>query len=336
MNKRYLSWLVGLLVISINTIAFAGWANSQLLVTPENVEENISKPNWVVVDCRPLHDYIKGHIPGAISFGDKCDKALRDETERAYRDISRYENFLGKVGISNDSHVVFYHDNQWTLLDASVAFWILEYLGHDKVYILDGGVDAWRKAGKRLSNKPTRKKPTVFKASPVVSRYATSAEMSQVGKGELTGVQLIDSRTETEHDGTETHALRGGHIPNTTINVSHETTLATKKDNKTGNMIVTEYLDADVVAEKFAGLDKNKRTVAYCHTGTRASMTYLQLRLLGFKEPANYDESWRVYGSNISFPVENEQWFDFWNAQWQIGDLQRRIAELEKQLGKKN
>jgi len=335
MTKTYTRWILGLLLASGNTLALAEWANPQLLVSPDKVEENISKPNWVVVDCRPLNEYIKGHIPGAISFGNKCDKALRDETERAFRDISRYEKILGRVGISNDTHVVFYHGNQWTLLDASVAFWILEYLGHDKVYLLDGGVDAWRKAGKRLSNKPIRKKPKVFKANVKSSRYATSEEMFQFGKGELSGIQVIDSRTKSEYDGSETHALRGGHIPNTTINVSHETTLATRKNRKTGKMEISEYLDPDVVAAKFAGLDKNKRTVTYCHTGTRASMTYLQLRLLGFKDPANYDESWRVYGSNVQFPVANEQWFDFWNAQWQMQNFESRIRELEKQLAKK-
>lgn len=336
MNKISAIWFSGLLFAASCGVGYAAeWANPQLLVTPDIVEENIDKPDWVVVDCRPLNEYIAGHIPGAISFGDKCDKALRDETERAFRDTSKYEKILGKVGISNDSSVVFYHGNQWTLLDASVAFWILEYLGHDKVYILNGGVDAWRKAGKRLSNKPSRKKSTVFKASPVFGKYATSGEMLQVGEGKLSGIQVIDSRTKSEYDGSEVHSLRGGHIPNTTINVSHEKTLATGKNRKTGNMETIEYFDPDVVAREFAGLDKNKRTVAYCHTGTRAAMTYVQLRLLGFKEPANYDESWRVYGSNISYPVENEQWFDFWNAQWRADDLERRVRELEKQLTKK-
>jgi thiosulfate/3-mercaptopyruvate sulfurtransferase len=335
MNKFSMTWLTGLLMAcQCGFISAAEWTNPHLLVTPDIVEDNIDKADWVVVDCRPLNEYIEGHIPGAISFGDKCDKALRDETERAFRDISKYEKILGKVGIGNESSVVFYHGNRWTLLDASVAFWILEYLGHDKVYILDGGVDAWRKAGKRLSKKPTRKKSTVFKANPVSGKYATSGEMLQVGKGE-SDIQVIDSRTKSEHDGSEVHALRGGHIPNTTINISHEKTLASVKNRKTGKMEATEYFDPEVVALEFAGLDRNKRTVAYCHTGTRAAMTYLQMRLLGFKDPANYDESWRVYGSNISYPVENEQWFDFWNAQWKVDDLERRISMLEKLLAKK-
>jgi len=335
MIKRYIGWILGLLLIGVSNISIAGWANPQLLITPQTVEKNLNNPDWVIVDCRPLSDYISGHIPGAISLGDKCDKALRDETERAFRDISKYEKLLGKVGISNDSNIVFYHGNQWTLLDAAVAFWILEYLGHEKVYVLDGGVDAWRKAGKRLSNKPTRKKPKTFKTNPMPNRYATSAEVLKIGKGIAQGVQLIDSRTQSEFDGSEVHALRGGHIPNTTINVSHEQTLAKEKNRKTGKMEITEYLDPDTVANAFSMLDKNKRTISYCHTGTRAAVTYLQLRLLGFKDPANYDESWRVYGSNIDYPVENEQWFDFWNAQWQIEDFEKRIKKLEKQLATK-
>lgn len=335
MTKRYMVWILGLLLACGSGFASAAWVNPQLLVSPDTVEKNANKPDWVIVDCRPLNEYIAGHIPGAISLGDKCDKALRDGTERAFRDISKYENLLGKVGISNNSSIIFYHGNQWTLLDAAVAFWILEYLGHEKVYILDGGIDAWRKAGKRLSNKPSRKEASVFKANPKHSRYATSEEMLKVGKGKVSDIQLIDSRTESEFDGSEVHALRGGHIPNTTINVSHEKTLATSKNRKTGKMEVTEYLDPDAVSREFASLDKNRRTVAYCHTGTRAAMTYLQLRLLGFKDPANYDESWRVYGSNIDFPVANEQWFDFWNAQWQLEDFEKRIKQLEKKLAEK-
>lgn len=336
MNKVSIIWLINLLIATCCGVTYAAeWANPQLLATPDTVKKNADNPNWVIVDCRPLPDYIKGHIPGAISLGQKCDKALRDTTDRAFRDISKYEKLLGKVGISNDTHVVFYHDNQWTLLDAAVAFWILEYLGHDKVYLLDGGIDAWRKAGNRLDTKPSRKPSKTFKAKMNAKRYGSSDEILKIAQAASSKVQLIDSRAVVEHDGSEVHSLRGGHIPNTTINVSHETTLATQKNRKTGKAETTGYLDPNSASKAFASLDKNKRTIAYCHTGTRAAMTYLQLRLLGFKDPANYDESWRVYGSNVSYPVENEQWFDFWNAQWKAEDLERRIKELEKKLAKK-
>jgi len=315
--------------VCANTASAAEWANPELLATPDIVKQNIDKPDWVVVDCRGLGDYAKGHIPGAISLGDSCDKALRDSTSRAFRDISKYEKLLGKVGIGNDTHVIFYYGDMGTITSATVAFWLLEYLGHDKAHVLDGGLDAWRKAGNRLDNKPTMREATTFKANVVASRYGETDEILQIAKGELPDEQLIDSRSSAEYNGTDVRAIRGGHVPNTTINVSHKTTLAQAKDPKSGKMEPIAYFDAGVAAEKFAPLDRNKRTIAYCQTGTRSTMTYLQLRLLGFKDPANWDESWRVYGSQLSYPVADEQWYNFASVNNKIKSLEAKVKELE-------
>ncbi|MEE8429401.1 MAG: rhodanese-like domain-containing protein, partial [Gammaproteobacteria bacterium] len=251
----------------------AKWANPELLVTPETVKKNIDKPDWAVVDCRDLKAYAKGHIPGAISLGKRCKKALRDVTARVWRDTSKYEKLLGKVGIGNNTHVVFYYGDMKTLTDATVGFWIMEYLGHDKVHVLNGGLDAWRKAGYRLDNKAVKKPATSFKAKVVASRYGSTDEILEVAQGKG-GKQLIDSRTSKEHKGKDIRAIRGGYVPNTTINASHIGTLAKAKNPKTGKMEAIPYLDADAATAAFGKLDKNKRTVAYCQTGTRSTMTY--------------------------------------------------------------
>jgi len=328
-----------LLLAWSGTAAAAAWANPDLLVTPDTVKQNVDKPDWVVVDCRGLGDYLKGHIPGAISLGNSCDKALRDATSRAFRDIPKYETLLGKVGIGNDTHVVLYYGDIGSITSATVAFWILEYLGHDKVHVLNGGLDAWRKAGNRLDNKPAMRDPTTFKANVIASRYGTTDEILQIAAGELPDEQLLDSRTSKEHDGTDVRAIRGGHVPHTTLNVSHKDTLAQEKDPKNGKMVAVGYFDPDVVSAKFASLDPNKRTLAYCQTGTRSTMTYLQLRLLGFKDPANWDESWRVYGSQLSYPVEDEQWYNFASVNNKIKALEAKVEELEaaaKKMAVKN
>jgi len=307
----------------------AEWANPELLVTPDIVKQNADKPDWVIVDCRGLGDYAKGHIPGAISLGNSCSKALRDSTSRAFRDISKYEKLLGKVGIGNDTHVVFYYGDMGTITSATVAFWILEYVGHDKVHVLNGGLDAWRKSGNRLDNKPTMREPTTFKANVVAARYGATDEVLKIAGGELPDVQLVDSRTSKEHVGADVRAIRGGHVPNTTINVSHKDTLAQETDPKSGKMVAVAYFDPDMVAAKFASLDKNKRTLGYCQTGTRSTMTYLQLRLLGFKDPANWDESWRVYGSQLSYPVADEQWYNFAGVNNKLKALEAKVQALE-------
>lgn len=312
-----------------DTAPAAEWANPDLLATAETVKQNSGKPDWVVVDCRGLGDYAKGHIPGAISLGNSCSKALRDSTSRAFRDISKYEKLLGKVGIGNDTHVILYYGDMKTITSATVGFWILEYLGHDKVHVLNGGLDAWRKAGNRLDNKPTMRKPTTFKANVVASRYGSTDEILGIANGNSPDSQLIDSRTAKEHAGSDIRAVRGGHVPNTTINVSHKTTLAQAKDPKSGKMGAIAYFDADAVSARFASLDRNKRTLGYCQTGTRSTMTYLQLRLLGFKDPANWDESWRVYGSQLSYPVADEQWYNFSGVNNKIKSLEAKVKALE-------
>jgi len=298
-------------LILANMAHAASWANPDLLLTPDAVEKNAAKADWVVVDCRDLKDYAKGHVLGAISLGKPCKKALRDSTARMFKDTKKYENIFGKSGIANDTHVVFYGEHKVTdsFKDVTVAFWIMEYLGHDKVHVLNGGMDAWLKAGKKLTNAPTIKPEKQFKANVAANRLASTDEMLQIAEDKKQGVTVIDARSKAEHNGDDIRALRGGHVPNTTVNISHKDTMDQEKDAKTGKDVDNGYLSPDRVAGYYKDFDRNKRTIAYCQTGTRSTLTYLELRLLGFKDPANWDDSWIVWGSNVRYPVANEQWF---------------------------
>jgi thiosulfate/3-mercaptopyruvate sulfurtransferase len=339
-KKMRILLMAGVYLLLATGMAIAAeWANPNLLVTPDQVKENIDKSDWVVIDARDLKDYAKGHIPGAISLGKRVKKALRDPSARVFSDVSKYEKLLGKAGIDNSTHVVFYHGDIKTLTDASVGFWVMEYLGHDKVHFMDGGLEAWRNAGNRLEKDPTIKEPKTFKANIVASRLATTNEILEIATGSVAGAQLIDSRSKKEHNGQDMRAIRGGHIPNTTINVSHKDTMFKELDKKTEKMEATGFIDADTLQEKFGSLDKNKRTIGYCQTGTRSTLTYLQLRLLGFKNPANWDDSWRVYASDLyaNRPVEapnGQQWYNFDGVNKDIKKLKKQVKELEEALAK--
>lgn len=321
--------LITLLVLPVGLVSAAQWANPDLIVSPAQVEQNISKPDWVVVDCRELVKYAEGHIPGAISMGDRCKKVLRDSTSRIYGDTSIYEKLFGKLGIGNNAHVVFYYGDEKDIDDATVAFWVMEYLGHDKAHVLNGGIDAWRKAGKRLDNKPAQKQATTFKANPVTRISASTDEMLKIAQGKTKGVQVVDARTEKENKGADIRALRGGHIPNTTVNVDHLSTLDKVDDPKTGKKKVNPYFSPDNVAKSYESLNKNSRTIAYCQTGTRSTLTYFELRLLGFKDPANYDDSWTVWANSVNdYPVASEQYMDF----ARIKKLEDSVKKLEEKL----
>jgi len=314
-----------ILLLSASLASAAAWVNPGLLANPDEVQANANKPDWVVVDCRDLKEYAKGHIPGAISFGKECKKALRDGTSRIFKDTKKYEHLFGKAGIGNDTHVIFYGEHKVTdtFKDSTVAFWVMEYLGHDKVQVLNGGLDAWLKSGKKLTNEPSMRQEKTFTVKVVPARYASTDEMLQIATGKKKGVTVIDSRSKHEHEGEDVRSLRGGYLPNTTVNIPHTDTMDQEKDPKTGKDKDNGYLTPERVAGFYKNLDKNTRTIAYCHTGTRSTVAYLEMRLLGFKEPANWDDSWIVWGNNLRYPVANEQWINF-----------ERLSKVEKELNK--
>ena len=316
--KLFVALFVALLFV-VPSAYSADYANPQLLVAPADVEKNSDK--WIILDCRDEKAYAAGHIPGAISLGGACAKVLRDPTARAKK-TEELEKLLGEAGVGMDKHVVVYADAK-NITSGSIAFWILEYLGHDKVHFMNGGIESWQASGKPLDKAEKKHPAATLKAKVVKSRIATTDEIVKIAKGEMKDVSVIDSRTAKENKGEDIRALRGGHIPNTTINVSHSDTYT-----KSGKMLSMEAL-----GDYFGKLDKNKRTIGYCQTGTRSTLTYLELRLMGFKDPANYDDSWIVYGSNINYPVANENWFDFVKANTAIKDIEeikKAVEEMKK------
>jgi 3-mercaptopyruvate sulfurtransferase SseA len=111
--------------------------------------------------------------------------------------------------------------------------------------------------------------------------------------------------------------------------IPHKDTFEKSKDAATGKMVDNGFLTYKTVAKFYEGLDPNQRAIAYCQTGTRSTLTYLELRLLGFKSPANYDDSWTVWGNSYKdFPVEGEQWMNF----ARIRKLEKKLKKLEEQV----
>ncbi|OGW56399.1 MAG: hypothetical protein A2Z09_02920 [Nitrospirae bacterium RBG_16_43_8] len=297
---RFLSLMVGILLV-FTAQAFA----ADLLVTPADIEKNMGK--WIVIDCRDavatdtIKGYSGGHIPGAISLGGQCSKVLRTSAEsiifyddKLNPDVAKYEKILGDAGITSDKTVVVYADVKG-ITSASVGYWILELFGQKDVRFLNGGIEAWEAAGKKLDTVEKKLPSAKYNANLMKSSIATTDEVLKVAKGTVKNVQIVDSRTPGEYAGTDVRAKRGGHIPTTVLNVSHVETF----DSKTGMIKSTEELE-----KLFGKLDKNKRTIPYCHTGTRSTLLYLIFETMGFKDVANYDDSWIIWGNREDTPIE--------------------------------
>jgi thiosulfate/3-mercaptopyruvate sulfurtransferase len=312
--------------------AFAAWTNPDLLFSVDQVEKIIGNPQWVILDCRDQANYEKGHLPGAVILGKaSAPKILRDGTARVFQDLAKYEKIFGQAGISNDKEVLVYSDLKSKIMaDAFLTFWVLEYLGHKKVHLLDGGLDAWVRAGKKVETAPSKITPALFTVKADRTKLASSEEVLEHATGKEKNNQLVDCRTREEFDGYDIRALRGGHIPKTTRNISHVTFFEHKKDEKSGKDIPTGLLSEAAVNKALEGLDKGKRTFFLCQTGTRSTFGYFVSRLSGFSNPANYDDSWIVWANNFykNYPVENEQWIDL----SRITELENKVKELEDKI----
>jgi thiosulfate/3-mercaptopyruvate sulfurtransferase len=298
MKKVFVLLITATFLTTITGSAFAQWVNPDLLMTPEILKKNLPDPSWVVIDCRKKKSYQEGHIPGSISLGKACGKALRDQ-QSIVLDVNKLEAIFGKAGINNESTVVVYSDLKDIkgAVNAAVTFWILEYIGHKKVHFLNGGIEAWKADGNKLVKNETKLSPKKYKTQIIERRIATTEEMFQIAKGIKEEIQVIDARPKFEHNGKKKLAIKGGHIPRTTINIHHKMMFNIKSG---------KLKSPPAMKEIFKSLDKNKRTIAYCQIGSRSALTYLVLRLMGFKDPANYDESWIVWGNNLKYPAVSE------------------------------
>lgn len=301
--------IAALLLLLTAQTSIAAYANPQLLATPADIEENAGK--WIVLDTRDLDTvtdragrtlkgYNDGHIPGAITLGGNAAKVLRtSDISVVFKDgsgnidVKKYEHILGAVGITNDRTVVVYGDAPG-ITNTTTAFWILELLGHKDVRFLNGGIEAWQTAGKKLATTPTKLPPAGYVAKLNPNRIATTEEVRRVATGELKNVTLVDSRTAAEHAGTDKRSKRGGRLPNCLINVSHVEMF----DRNNGT--IKPMADLEKI---YGPLDRNTRIIPHCQTGTRSTLTYMVFRLMGFKNPANYDDSWIVWGNSEDLPI---------------------------------
>ena len=252
----------------------------------------------VEVDVDPSN-YDKGHIEGAVGWNWKND--LQDPLFRDIASKEALEELLGRSGITPDTTIVLYGDNNnWF---AAYAYWALKYYGHDKVQLVDGGRVKWEKEGRAYSTDVPSSPATTyqFKAS---ANEDIRAYRDQV-LGKIGKAALVDVRSPKEFSGEllapenlpQEGAQRGGHIP-TAASIPWATAVNAEDGTfKSLDELQQIYGGKGVVA--------NKEVIAYCRIGERSAHTWFVLHeLLGFPDVKNYDGSWTEWGSSIRVPIE--------------------------------
>jgi thiosulfate/3-mercaptopyruvate sulfurtransferase len=278
-----------------------GYVHPEVLVDAEWVEAHLNDPEVRLIEVDvDTKSYAEGHIPGAVGLN--WQKELQDQVVRAPISQAFFEELLSNAGVSNDTTVVLYGDNNnWF---AAWALWIFKYYGHKDVRLLDGGRVKWVADGRALTTDVPEYAHTHYKAqAPNTSIRAFRDQiLSELeGNGSLA---LVDVRSPGEYSGEllapanlpQEGAQRGGHIPGA-ANVPWATAVRPDGTFKSAAELL------DIYGGK--GVTSDKDIIAYCRIGERSSHTWFVLHyLLGYEKVRNYDGSWTEWGSLIGAPIE--------------------------------
>jgi thiosulfate/3-mercaptopyruvate sulfurtransferase len=280
---------------------FGQYAHPDRLVSTDWLAEHLDDPNVVVVESdEDVLLYDTGHIPGAVKIDWHND--LNDDVVRDYLDAEQFAQLASSRGISPDTTVVFYGDNNnWW---AAYALWVFSLFGHRDLRLLDGGRAKWVAESRDLTiDKPESK--AVEYPVPQRDDSAIRAFIEDTVEHSKAALPLIDVRSPEEFNGTRLHmpdypnegALRGGHVPGA-ANVPWK-----QAANDDGTFKTVEELKA--VYEEGAGLSPDDDVITYCRIGERSSHTWFVLTyLLGYDQVRNYDGSWTEYGNAVRVPIE--------------------------------
>ena len=222
-----------------------GYTNPDLLWTVEALNARLADPSVRIVDTRPVHEYVAGHIPGAIHL-DVFGISLADTRPAPFMAfMTMYAYLMGSRGIGTDQTVVFYANDSGT--SAARGFWVCEYHGHKDVHVLDGGFNAWKEAGYEGSQACDEVGSAEFRSEPVADSHMGFEEIRD-SLGE-SGFVPLDTRSEGEHLGTTVRAARGGSIPGA-VHIEYVHNLDAEGRFKPGDELRTMYERAGIMPEQ--------------------------------------------------------------------------------------
>lgn len=280
---RFVLWLMLLWPV-------AAAAGQGMLISTEELAAAQAQRPLALIDAESAESYQRAHLPGALNL---YYLDLEDAEENAKTGLPIHPNLgaskFGALGIRRDTEVVVYDSGNGR--GASAVRYILLFLGHERVRVLNGGFRKWLKEGRPLTQATPRPAKLIYVAQPR-NGWALKTE-TVAGRTAL----VLDARSIGEYAGKDAGgAKQAGHIPGAK---SLPWTLL-------GGDLAT-FKDAEAMRRVLAkhGVTPGQEIVTYCNPGLGRS-TFLQMALesLGYDKVKVYSGSWIEWASDPARPIE--------------------------------
>jgi len=274
------------------------------LISPAELAAHLSHEQWAAIDCRfdlanpsqGEQDYLSSHIPGARYAhldrdlsGEKTGSNGRHPLPGAEQMRERF----GALGIGPGTQVVAYDAD--TGMYAARLWWMLRYMGHEAVAVLDGGLARWIREGHAVRGGREERRPQVFVGAPR-SAWRLDADALLAHLNDPAQV-LVDARAEARFRGeNETIDKKAGHIPGAR-NFFFQHNLTADKTFKPAD----ELRDA---WGELLGPAAPEQVVMYCGSGVTACHNLLAMEHAGLTGARIYPGSWSEWSSDDTRPVE--------------------------------
>lgn len=260
-----------------------------VIVSPAWLTENLNNPQVRIVDARvsdprlPM-GYRAAHIPGAVPFDLNRDMYEMGPGGPRIKSFEAIAQILGDRGIANDATLVLYDEGTGPL--TGTVYWLLKYMGHDDLRVLNGGWHAWQKAQGVSTKDVPQVQPVTYTPHVDENQHSTAEWIMDNGTRE--DVVLLDTRMDSEY--------YMGHIPGA-VNLSFDEAIDFQTQGLKDEPILRQQFES-------VGATPDNEVVVYCGSGSRSAHTYLVLKALGYPRVRNYKGSMQDWAHRRGLPLE--------------------------------
>lgn len=255
------------------------------LLPASSLGEYLGKEGVVIVDMQSEEGYAAEHVAGAVNL-QSSDIVINVPVSGMLTSAKKLQRVLGERGIGNDTTIIAYDNNR---MSAARLFWTLMCYQSDKVYVIDGGLDAIKAAGYELTADVPEVTPAEYVCGEKTDQWlATMADVQKQLDEPDKNTVLLDVRSDAEY-------AENGKIPSSILwDYSNQF-------YSDGTMKDTQTVRINFVNQ---GMRPEKNLIVYCQSSMRAAPVFLKLYDAGYRNIRIYDGAYLEWSQNPANAID--------------------------------